>query len=91
MSDYNVWDDVPSGLMESEESKIDRMQINKDFVATFSTECGQRVLAYFKKHTLDIPSWVPGSIDGQCQWREGQNSIVREIIQRVQNATEHRD
>ena len=64
---------------ETDEQRQKRQQLNKDFVLTFSSEHGQRVLEYFKGHTLNQPTWMPGSPEGQAEWREGQNTIVREI------------
>lgn len=68
---------------ETDEQRQERLQISKDFVATFSSDHGKRVLDYFKKHTLNQPSWVPGFVEGQAQFREGQNQIIREIEQKI--------
>jgi len=71
---------------ESDEQRQKRLQLGKDFVATFSTDHGRRVLNYFKDHTLNQPSWVPGFVEGQAQFREGQNQIIREIEQKINRA-----
>lgn len=68
---------------ETDEQKQQRLQLTKDFVATFNSEHGQRVLEYFKNHTLNQASWMPGSPEGQAEWREGQNTIIREIEHRI--------
>lgn len=75
------WDSLlePQTHQETDEEKQKRHQHKKDFVATFSSDYGKRVLDYFKSHTVDSPTWVPGFVEGQAQWREGQNSIIREI------------
>jgi len=68
---------------ETDEQRQQRLQLGKDFVATFSTDHGQRVLEHFKSYTLNQPSWIPGYTEGQGQWREGQNSIIRSIEHRI--------
>jgi len=73
---------------ESKEQRKERLQLNKDFVATFSTEHGKRVLDYFKRFTVNSPSWFPGYTDGHAQWREGQNAIIREIEARLKQKEE---
>lgn len=84
------WDSIlnTDNQTESDEQRKHRLQINKDFVATFSSEHGQRVLDYFKNHTLNKPSWIPGYTEGQAQWREGQNAIIREIETRISHKEE---
>lgn len=84
---------------EVRESKAenDKMQneLNKQFKITFSTPTGKKVLEHLIKCTIDQPAWIPGNTncDGKSAeqhafMREGQNSIVREIINRVKTAKE---
>lgn len=54
------------------------------FVRCFSTEAGQEVLEYLKSVTVDQPTWYPGEDPSHGFAREGQNSIVREIIKRIE-------
>tara|TARA_R100000278_G_C5371245_1_gene128989 strand:+ start:257 stop:433 length:177 start_codon:yes stop_codon:yes gene_type:complete len=49
----------------------------------FSTEEGQKVLQHLQSITIDQPAWTPGAEPSYGYAREGQNSIVREIIQRM--------
>ena len=58
--------------------------IDLSFVRCFSTEAGQEVLEYLKGVTLDQPSWYPGEDPSHGFAREGQNSIVREILKRIE-------
>ena len=46
------------------------------------------VLEHLKQITLDQPCWVPGADTSFGYAREGQNSIVREIQQRIRRANE---
>ena len=49
----------------------------------FSTEAGQEVLKHLISITIDQPAWIPGADSSYGFSREGQNSIVREIQQRI--------
>lgn len=79
------WD----GLRQAENSDLTKTKIAQDeldivFVRCFSTEAGIEVLDYLKSMTLDQPSWYPGEDPSHGFAREGQNSIVREIVRRVE-------
>lgn len=88
---WNPWDPI-SDQPEMSPEDIERdLRLSKDFFATFSTESGKRVLEYWKKYTVDIPTWVPNLPHDQGHWREGQNSIVREAIARIKKAQEKKD
>lgn len=79
------WD----GLRESDnrhllDKKISQDDLDLAFVRCFSTEAGQEVLEYLRGVTVDQPSWYPGEDPSHGFAREGQNSIVREIMKRVE-------
>jgi hypothetical protein len=63
-------------------------EINIQFKRCFDTEEGHAVLEHLRKSTLDQPAWVPGADPSFGYAREGQNSIVREIEQRIRKANE---
>ena len=58
------------------------------FKRTFDTEAGKKVLAPLKASTVDQPAWLPGAEPSFGYAREGQNSIYREIEQRIKRANE---
>lgn len=75
---------------DSELYKQEQDIINANFGKCFNSPSGKRVLEYLSKMTVEQPTWIPsaGSIDGQSAIhhgfvREGQNSIIREIISRI--------
>lgn len=64
--------------------------LNEQYMACFGTTAGKKVLEHLKKITIEQPAWVPsgGVVDGQSAIhhafaREGQNSVVRSIIDRI--------
>ncbi len=76
------------GLREADTSTLPVDQkandLDTNFVRCFSTEAGQEVLGYLKSVTVDVPSWYPGEDPSHGFAREGQNSIVREMIKRIE-------
>jgi len=67
-----------------QKQKIAHDELDLLFVRCFSTEAGAEVLDYLKSMTLDQPSWYPGEDPSHGFAREGQNSIVREIMRRIE-------
>ena len=65
-------------------SEID--EINKIILRLFSSRDGSRVLEYFKNKTLDQPSFHPGEDPSYGYLREGQNSVWREVLHRMESA-----
>lgn len=64
--------------------------LNEQYAACFKTTAGKKVLEHLKKITIEQPAWIPsgGAIDGQSAVhhafaREGQNSVVRSIVDRI--------
>jgi hypothetical protein len=79
------WDSLrPSDNTHLHKSRIAQDDLNTAFVRCFSTEAGGEVLEYLKHVTLDQPSWFPGEDPSHGFAREGQNSIVREILRRIE-------
>jgi len=79
------WD----GLREADNNHLQEKKISQDdidiaYVRCFSTEAGQEVLDHLKAMTLDQPSWFPGEDPSHGFAREGQNSVVREMLRRVE-------
>ena len=78
------WDDLRE--VEAPALSVDQAvkDLDRNFVRTFSTEEGKAVLDYLVSMTLDQPAWYPGEDPSHGYAREGQNSIVREIIKRIE-------
>lgn len=56
------------------------------FFKVFSTDDGRRLLNVLDNATIGQPSWTPGADASHGYMREGQNSIVREIHNRIRRA-----
>jgi len=83
------WDGVDATVtpLRLRDADITR-SLNTSFHRCFGTEDGQKVLAHLRHVTLEQPAWVPGADASFGYAREGQNSLVREIEQRIRRANE---
>jgi len=80
--------------LHKETAKSLNDDLNKCYAKCFNSEAGKKVLAHLKKCTIEQPAWMPG--DGETGvhmafLREGQNTIVRSIIDRVESITKLKD
>jgi hypothetical protein len=88
------------GNPEADKSQIEEAakkayEIDHLFATVFGTPSGKKVLEWLTLHTLDTPSWWPG-IDynkgiAHGFFREGQNSLVRQIKAKIQNAKDYQE
>tara|TARA_R100001440_G_scaffold15988_2_gene27098 strand:- start:4534 stop:4836 length:303 start_codon:yes stop_codon:yes gene_type:complete len=85
------WDglDADAELIRIHNTDLQR-DIDIQFKRCFDTEAGQKVLEHLRSITIDQPAWVPGAEPSFGYAREGQNSIIREIEQRIKRANEPR-
>jgi hypothetical protein len=81
------WDGVNA---ENQPIKLTNQDLQKEldiqFKRCFGTESGQKVLEHLVNITINQPAWVPGADASFGYAREGQNSLVREIQQRIRRA-----
>jgi hypothetical protein len=76
------WDDLDaSGEAPPDDNKLEL--VDKLFVEALNTVPGKKLLAYWKRKYLDEPVCVPGASADHGFHREGQNSVIREAIQRL--------
>lgn len=80
------WDDLEQKVDIPHDHKRDDLDIL--IARTFSTENGQRVLAWLRESYLENPSWQPGAESSFGYYREGQNSVVRDIEKRIKRIKE---
>tara|TARA_R100000908_G_C3717557_1_gene121647 strand:+ start:129 stop:425 length:297 start_codon:yes stop_codon:yes gene_type:complete len=81
------WDGVNA---ENQPIKLTNQDLQKEldiqFKRCFGSESGQKVLEHLVNITINQPAWVPGADASFGYAREGQNSLVREIQQRIRRA-----
>tara|TARA_R100000900_G_scaffold57142_2_gene46422 strand:+ start:63 stop:359 length:297 start_codon:yes stop_codon:yes gene_type:complete len=81
------WDGVNA---ENQPTKLTSTNLQREldiqFKRCFKTEAGKKVLEHLINITVRQPAWVPGADPSFGYSREGQNSLVREIEQRMRRA-----
>lgn len=78
------WDDLEgSQEFEPDQKGVD---LNLMFARTFSTDEGKKVLAWMRDFYLEQPCWEPGADTSLGVFREGQNSVIRDIETRMRKA-----
>lgn len=61
-------------------------QLDKEYLNCFGTETGKKVLQDLENKILNQPSWIPGSNEHYGYFREGQNSVIRDIQNKMRRA-----
>jgi hypothetical protein len=79
------WDDLEAEPAAFEPDQ-DRIDLNLQVAKTFASAEGQKVLAWLREFYLEQPCWQPGSDSSLGVFREGQNSVVRDIENRIRKA-----
>lgn len=78
----NGWDDIEADgivLPADDQNEL----IDKLFVSALNNEPGKKLLAYWKRKYLDQPVCVVGASADYGFHREGQNSLIREAMMRL--------
>lgn len=80
------WEDLEALDAEASANHSKQDDTNKLMLRVFSTEDGQRLLAWWREHLLEQPVAVPGSSSDFAFYREGQNSVIRDLEARIKRA-----
>jgi len=65
---------------------LEPTDLDKLYHKVFSTEDGKKLLLHLKKTYLDAPTWTPGYENSFGYFRDGQNTIIREILLKLRRA-----
>ncbi len=79
------WEDLEneSAPFEPDQAGVD---LNLQMAKAFATDEGQKVLAWLREFYLEQPCWQPGADQSLGAFREGQNSVIRDIENRIRKA-----
>ena len=69
---------------------IEPTELDKLYQRVFSSNDGKKLLIHLKKTYLDTPTWTPGYDSSFGYFRDGQNTIIREILIKMKRATYER-
>ena len=76
--DDDLWPEVTE---DPQASQMDML-----YATVFNTPDGLKVLKHLASTTTDQPCWFPGNDPSHGYFREGQNSLVRQINSRIRRA-----
>ena len=71
---------------QPEYAATEQAQIDKAISIMFATEQGEKVMKFLVDAYLHQPCWAPGFTTDYGFFREGQNTLIRELQARVQRA-----
>jgi hypothetical protein len=79
------WEDLEQDPFTFEPGQ-EGVDLNFQMAKTFGTDEGQKVLAWLRQFYLEQPCWQPGADSSMGMFREGQNSVIRDIENRIRKA-----
>jgi hypothetical protein len=80
------WDDleaIPTDIRGAQQAVED---LNKLCLRVLGSEDGQKLMGWLRAALLEQPVAVPGSDPSFAFYREGQNSVVRDLEARIKKA-----
>jgi hypothetical protein len=82
------WDELEAIGQAKDIRDVDQHRKDTDrlYLKVFGTEDGAKLMKYMRDTILEQPVAVPGSPADYAFYREGQNSIIREIEARIYRA-----
>lgn len=80
------WEGLQEVLLDVRDSQQAVEDLNKLCLRVLGTEDGEKLMGWLRSSVLEQPVAVPGSDPSFAFYREGQNSIVRDLEARITKA-----
>jgi hypothetical protein len=82
------WEDLEKAdyAEDIREVKQQREDLARLTLRVFANEDGQKLLDWLRQMYVDVPVAVPGADPSHAFFAEGQRTVVREIIARINQA-----
>ncbi len=77
------WDDLEHANVDIRESSQSRDDLDRLCLRVLGTEDGKKLVLWLRQSYLEQPVALPGSASDYAFYREGQNSIVRDLEARI--------
>jgi len=84
IEDLNGWDGLEERVVEVEHDQAE--DLNLLVAKAFGTDAGQKVLEWMREFYLERPCWEPGAESSLGYWKSGQQSVIRDIEDRIRKA-----
>ena len=88
--DWDFGSQAPD-VAQVEQAKIKEYETDVEFLKCFSTASGKKVLEWLCLHTLESPTWWPAQETSYGYFREGQNSLMRQVKAKIQRAKDYQE
>ena len=80
------WDGLEFVATDIRDSQQAVEDLNKLCLRVLGSEDGKKLMGWLRASVLEQPVAVPGADPSYAFYREGQNSIVRDLESRIQKA-----
>ncbi len=91
----SLWDTEEQNTQLLEEQRAKQFEEDVHFLKALTSPHGRVVMAWLEKYTLDSPTWWPqGDYNKAIAsgfFREGQNSLVRQIKAKIEFAKQYKE
>lgn len=77
------WEDLEAVPLDIREASTKADDLNKLCLRLLGSEDGQKLMQWLDQAYLDQPVAVPGSDPSYAFYREGQNSVIRDLQARL--------
>jgi hypothetical protein len=77
------WEDLEHANVDIRESSQSRDDLDRLCLRVLGTEDGKKLVLWLRQSYLEQPVALPGSASDYAFYREGQNSIVRDLEARI--------
>jgi len=80
------WEGLESVSIDIRDSQQATEDLNKLCLRVFGSEDGEKLMSWLRSGLLEQPVALPGSDSSYAYYREGQNSVVRDLEARILKA-----
>lgn len=80
------WDDLEAETVDIRDVQQQREDIARLCLRVFGSEDGQKLLAWMRGMYVNVPIAVPGTDPSHAFFAEGQRTVVRDIMARINQA-----
>jgi hypothetical protein len=80
------WDELEAINTDIRPADQQREDLSRLCLRVFTTEDGHKLLEWLRQMYVDVPVAVPGNDPSHAFFAEGQRTVVRDIIARINQA-----
>ena len=80
------WEDLETPAVDIRDVTQQREDLARLCLRVFSTEDGQKLLAWLQDLYVNVPIAVPGTDASHAYFAEGQRTVVRDLEARINQA-----